>query len=48
LLTDGGTDAVLVLVGGLLSGGQGGPAAELLAVVEQTVQPTRASLWLRP
>jgi hypothetical protein len=23
-------------------------AAELLAVVEQTVQPTRASLWLRP
>jgi hypothetical protein len=23
-------------------------AAELLAVVDQTVQPTRASLWLRP
>jgi hypothetical protein len=22
--------------------------AELLAVVDQTVQPTRASLWLRP
>jgi hypothetical protein len=23
-------------------------AAELLAVVDQTVQPTTASLWLRP
>jgi hypothetical protein len=23
-------------------------AAELLAVIDQTVQPTRASLWLRP
>ena len=23
-------------------------SAELLAVVDQTVQPTRAALWLRP
>ena len=24
------------------------PAAELLAVIDQTTQPTQASLWLRP